>query len=75
LGPQEEEYSAPKGYNQNYDHFVNFFDAIRNKTKVVEDATFGFRAAAPALISNISYFEKKIVNWNPETMVIEKATT
>jgi len=74
LGPQEEEYSAPKGYSQNYDHFVNFFDAIRNKTKVVEDTTFGFRAAAPALLSNTSYFEKKIVNWNPKTMVIDKAS-
>lgn len=69
LGPEEEQYRAPQGYDQNYDHFVNFFNAIRNKTKVVEDGTFGFRAAAPALISNISYFEKRIVNWNPETMM------
>src|SRR5699024_9211001 len=50
IGPSEEEYSAPRGYDQNYDHFDNFFTAIRNKTKVVEDATFGVRAAAPALL-------------------------
>jgi hypothetical protein len=34
----------------------------------VEDATFGFRAAAPALACNASYFEKKIINWDPVNM-------
>jgi len=66
IGPQEEVYSAPKGYDHNYDHFLNFFNAVRAKSKVVEDATFGVRAAAPALLSNTSYFEKRIVNWDPE---------
>lgn len=70
IGPSEEEYSAPRGYDQNYDHFDNFFTAIRNKTKVVEDATFGVRAAAPALLSNLSYFEKRIVDWDPDAMKI-----
>lgn len=68
VGPSEEEYSAPRGYDQNYDHFDNFFTAVRNKTKVVEDTVFGFRAAAPALLSNLSYFEKRIVEWDPDAM-------
>ncbi|WP_431160652.1 Gfo/Idh/MocA family protein [Flagellimonas beolgyonensis] len=61
-------YKAPEGYSSHVDHFTNFFDAIRNGTQVVEDAEFGFRAAAPALSCNESYFSKKIVEWDPQTM-------
>ena len=61
-------YNAPAGYDEHVDHFTNFFDAIRTDKQPVEDAAFGFRAAAPALACNISYFEKKIVNWNPVNM-------
>jgi hypothetical protein len=50
------------------DHFTNFFDAIRTGKPVVEDATFGFRAAAPALACNESYFQKKIIQWDPISM-------
>lgn len=69
IGPVEDEYKAPPGYDQDLDHFINFFDAFRNKTFVVEDLPFAFRAAAPALLSNVSYFEKRIVNWDPDKMV------
>lgn len=69
LPPELMHYSAQKGYKgAHYDHFNNFFTAIRNKGKVAEDAVFGYRAAAPALLCNDSYFDKKIVNWNPEKM-------
>lgn len=61
-------FKAPGGYSAHVDHFANFFEAIRNNTKVVEDAEFGFRAAAPALASNDSYFNKEIVYWNPREM-------
>lgn len=61
-------YKAPQGYSDHLDHFTNFFDAIRTNKPVVEDAVFGFRAAAPALSCNESYFSKKIVNWDPEAM-------
>ena len=61
-------YKAPEGYSSHVDHFTNFFDAIRNGTQVVEDAEFGFRAAAPALSCNESYFSEKIVEWDPQTM-------
>src|SRR6186997_292123 len=53
------------------DHFTNFFDAIRTGKKVVEDAEFGFRAAAPALSCNESYFSKKIVKWDPVNMKLK----
>ncbi len=34
----------------------------------VEDATFGFRAAGAALLSNESVAKGQIIKWNPETM-------
>ena len=61
-------FKAPDGYSDHLDHFTNFFDAIRKNKPVVEDATFGFRAAAPALSCNESYFQKKIIKWDPVSM-------
>ena len=62
------QFAAPDGYDDRFDHFVNFFESIRNKKPVVEDATFGFRAAAPCLACNESYFQKKVINWDPVNM-------
>ena len=71
--PDSEEFKAPAGYDDRLDHFAIFFDAMRNNTKVLEDAEFGFRAAGPALLSNKSYFESTVVKWDPEAMKIVKA--
>ena len=49
-----EKYVAPEGYSDSYDHFKNFFEAVRTRKPVVEDAVFGFRAAGAALLSNLS---------------------
>jgi predicted dehydrogenase len=64
----DEIYSAPSGYSDQYDHFVTFINAVRSRTPVTEDATFGFRAAAPALLTNDSYFEGAAIQWDPEAM-------
>ena len=64
-------YKAPAGYDEHLDHFTNFFDAIRTGKPVVEDAEFGFRAAAPALACNESYFNKKIIHWDPVNMKLK----
>lgn len=64
-------FKAPEGYDDHLDHFTNFFDAIRTGKPVVEDAEFGFRAVAPALACNESYFSKKIVNWDPVKMKLK----
>ncbi len=61
-------FKAPTGYNANLDHFTNFFDSVRTGKPVTEDAVFGFRAAAPALACNESYFTKKIIKWDPVNM-------
>jgi predicted dehydrogenase len=60
------EFKAPQGYSANYDHHMNFYAGIREGKTIKEDALFGMRAAGPALASNKSYFEKKIISWDPE---------
>jgi predicted dehydrogenase len=66
------DFKAPAGYSDHLDHFTNFFDSIRTGKPVIEDAAFGFRAAAPCLACNDSYFEKKIINWDPVNMKLVK---
>ncbi len=69
--PQEvERFVAPNGYSDSYDHFHNFFNSVRSRQPVVEDATFGFRASGAALLSNLSVEKGAVVHWNPETMKI-----
>ena len=66
------DYKQPQGFDEHLQHVTNFFDSVRTGKPVVEDATFGFRAAAPALSCNDSYFDKKIVNWDPVNMKLVK---
>lgn len=69
IRPQAEEiFLPPRGYSDHIDHHRNFIEAVRTRKAVVEDPVFGFRAAGPALLSNISYFERRICEWNPATM-------
>ena len=68
LPENEQKFTAPEGYSDSYDHFHNFFDSVRSRKPVVEDATFGFRAAGAALLSNLSIQRGEVVRWNPETM-------
>ena len=65
LQPQNE-FKAPEDYNSDLDHHANFYKGIREKAPIKEDAIFSLRAAGPALACNKSYFEKKIINWDPE---------
>lgn len=72
LPPAESVYVAEEGYwGAHFDHFMNFFNGVRNGTGVTEDAVFGLRAAAPALACNDSYFEDRIVRWDPEAMEVD----
>jgi len=67
----EEKFVPPKGYTDAFDHHRNFIAAVRSRKPVVEDAVFGFRAAGPALLSNISYFDKKVCLWDAEAMKLK----
>ncbi len=71
LGPEEVVYKAEEGYKGcHYDHFAYWLKAIRENTPLVEDATFGYRAAAPALLCNESSLTKKVIQWDPVKMKI-----
>ena len=72
-GPNEIVYKAEDGYKgAHYDHFANWLHGIRTNTQVAEDAIFGFRAAAPALLCNDSYFQEKTIKWDPVGMKMIK---
>ena len=55
------------------EHHRNFYRSIREGAPLIEDATFGLRAAGPALLTNESYFEKKILGWDAEKMCQAKS--
>lgn len=69
LPPKEMVYKVEPGYRgAHYDHFGNFFTAIRENGTVTEDPVFAFRAAAPALLCNDSYFQDEFIAWDPVEM-------
>ena len=63
--PNKFVFRAPEGYSDHLDHWNNFAAAILEDQPIVEDALFGMQAAGPALLANLSYFEKRIVDWDP----------
>ena len=65
-----EKYVVPEGYDERFDHFVNFFTSVRHGKPVYEGATFGYRAAAPALLCNESYRRRREIDWNPVEMKV-----
>jgi len=71
LSPPEVVYKTEEGYmGAHYDHFTNFFNGVRTGDSVAEDALFGYQAAAPALLCNDSYFDNKIIHWDPEKLMV-----
>ena len=69
LPPEKLVYNAEEGYKgAHFDHFYNWATAIRNNKDVVENSLFGYRAAAPALLCNDSYFGNKIIQWDPKNL-------
>lgn len=62
------EFRAPEGYDARVDHWASLIAAIREGSKIIEDGAYGLRAAAPALAANLSYFNNKIIHWDPVNM-------
>jgi hypothetical protein len=50
------------------EHHKNFYRSIREGQPLIEDPTFGLRAAAPALLTNESLFQRKIMTWDPHKL-------
>lgn len=65
-------FEAPKEYDEHLDHHINFYEGVRTGKPVIEDALFGFRAAAPCLLANKSHFQNKIMHWDGEGMKMGK---
>ena len=52
-------------------HLNNFFQAVRSRKPVVEDAVFGNHAAVACHMANESYFRKKPVTWDAASRTIK----
>ena len=71
LPPDTTVFKAEEGYKgAHYDHFNHFFTCIRTGATSNEDALFGYRAAAPALLCNDSYFKEKAIKWDPVNLKV-----
>ena len=64
-------YMIPENYDGDVEHHTHFFDGVRTGKPVIEDPVFGFRACAPCLAANESYFQKKIMHWDPVNMKLK----
>jgi predicted dehydrogenase len=52
-------------------HLWNFFQAVKSRKPVVEDAVFGHHAALACHMANESYFRKSIVYWDESSKTIK----
>ena len=69
LNMGETNWEAPSDYKgSHYDHFNRFFSVIRGQGEIIENATFGLRAAGAALLANESYYKGAPVSWDPDAM-------
>jgi predicted dehydrogenase len=60
--------TPPPGHNMHLEHHRNFYAAVRSRKPFFEDGVFGFRAAGPALLANVSMRERRAVKWDAAGM-------
>lgn len=58
-------------YNDVKPHLWNFFQAVKSRRPVAEDAVFGHHAALACHMANESYFRKSIVYWDEASKTIK----
>ncbi len=64
----EQVFDLPPRSDAHQEHHRTFWNAVRNRTSVVEDSTYGLRAAGPALLCNTSCYEGRMCKWDPVAM-------
>jgi predicted dehydrogenase len=52
-------------------HLWNFFEAVRTRRPVVEDAVFGHHAALACHLANESYFRHSAVTWDEKSRIVK----
>ena len=52
-------------------HLWNFFQAVKSRKPVTEDAVFGHHAALACHMANESYFRQAIVHWDEQSKAIK----
>ena len=57
-------YTSPPGYNATREHLYTFFEAVRTRKPVLEDATFGNNTAIACHMANHAYFKKTMALWD-----------
>jgi predicted dehydrogenase len=63
---------AEKHVYKSTDHYKDFLNAMRNRTKPVCDVEIGHRTASVCNIGNIAYQLKRPLQWNPKKEVFIK---
>jgi predicted dehydrogenase len=63
-----ERFTVSRAYSDHRAHLRNFIESCRTRQVPYQDAAFGLRAAGPAVLANVSLWEKRMVEWNPEAM-------
>jgi predicted dehydrogenase len=58
-------------FDDMHPHLWTFFEAVRTRKPVVEDAVFGHHAALACHMSNESYFRQQIVHWDEASGTIK----
>jgi hypothetical protein len=56
----------PEPYNTYVGGVIIVFAAVRSRQPVVEDPVFGFRATDAALLANVSFERRSVVEWNSQ---------
>jgi len=70
---REEIFEPPRSHNAHLEHHKNFYAAVRSRKLFLEDAVFGMRTAAPALLCNMSVSKQRVYRWDPESMTAKEA--
>ena len=68
--PESVSFHGPS-YDDVKPHLWNFFEAVRTRRPVVEDAVFGHHAALACHMANESYFRRAPVTWDEASKTIK----